>query len=144
MTSSNYLPPSLRTVPNRNLRDLSLEELKEERDYYEKKLSESNGWGAVVGEYHKMRKACDRVIAEREPATAEREAEKRYRYTTVDTWPERHAVTRERSAFIDGWQAREQLEWKPGDLRCEHCDNGAETGWGWCPWCGQILPRERS
>jgi hypothetical protein len=85
--------------------------------------------------------AIEALIAPRAPAaeTAEREAERRYRYTTVDTWPERHAVTRERSAFIDGWQAREQLEWKPGDLRCEHCDNGAETGWGWCPWCGQIL-----
>jgi hypothetical protein len=51
--------------------------------------------------------AIEALIAPRAPAaeTAEREAERRYRYTTVDTWPERHAVTRERSAFVAGWQA---------------------------------------
>jgi len=27
--------------------------------------------------------------------------------------------------------------WKPGDLRCEGCDNGLEKTWAYCPWCSR-------
>lgn len=25
------------------------------------------------------------------------------------------------------------------DDRCDHCDNGIESDWEWCPWCGEKL-----
>jgi hypothetical protein len=27
--------------------------------------------------------------------------------------------------------------WKPGDPRCEGCDNGLEKTWAYCPWCSR-------
>jgi hypothetical protein len=26
--------------------------------------------------------------------------------------------------------------WKEGDLRCDDCDNGIQSDWKFCAWCG--------
>lgn len=34
--------------------------------------------------------------------------------------------------------AKAQL-WKPGDPRCDACDNGIANAWAYCAWCGTAL-----
>jgi hypothetical protein len=41
-------------------------------------------------------------------------------------------------AYIAGREdERAAKGWKPGDLRCEGCDNGLEKTWAYCPWCSR-------
>ena len=35
--------------------------------------------------------------------------------------------------------AAEAQLWKPGDPRCDACDNGIANAWTYCAWCGTAL-----
>jgi hypothetical protein len=66
------LPPSLRTVPNKSMMSMTLEELREEHDYWDRKIAGATGWGAAVGVWSSLRKQAANWIAQRESEASDR------------------------------------------------------------------------
>ena len=49
------------------------------------------------------------------------------------------AIADERGIEADRLRAD---RWKPGDPRCDVCDNGLEKSWVYCPFCGTFILRQ--
>lgn len=63
---SNRLPPSLAVVPNIPYQEQTLEQLRLEYEYWDRKVSEATGWGASLKAADDFRRACDVWIKRRE------------------------------------------------------------------------------
>jgi len=59
------LPYSLKTVPNPDHKDLTLEQLIEERQYWNYKITSATGWGASLAAASEFRDDCDRELLRR-------------------------------------------------------------------------------
>ncbi len=66
MTDTPTLPPSLAVTPNIPFSEQTLEQLVQERDYWQAKIDIATGWGAHLASCRENIRACEQWIKRRQ------------------------------------------------------------------------------